>query len=557
LARRANVASVLPEDSWRWGLAFLGVSLASAALSVVRGETLYLLLRGRVDPLVVNSLGMTASNRTATAVRVFLSLVLLLLAADAFSRLARTAQGRRWLLVAVSAGAALAALSPLLRFAPIEGTVGYWKLIGRASGTFTDPNALGIGLAVLTPLLAAAFLELRGALRAIPAVGLLLIPFALERSGSRTALIILAVAAAGAAIGGYRSGGKARRAVLFAGGGALLLVGVLLFAAPRGGPAAAGGLVRRVGGALSARSVVELTSHRPFFWRAALDEIREEPLSGCGLGGFAFEFPAWYERTNGPALFTDNAANGFLDVAAESGIPALFLAAGAVLPLFLLAARTIAAPWPGAGWPALAGAGAVLGLLAASFTGSHLRIPEVAIGAALAAAFLPYPDRSSKPEPEGALGPKRVLLVLSLGGALASGVAALPSLRPAAPFRVSGGRWVGVYPPEGSAPSRVQWTGRRIVRLADKGEGEMRVTLENVRPDGRPVLAAFRVDEVSAGSAVLPADGPRTLAVRPLPRGGGVVTVTFSPVFVPAENSGSGDRRTLGVLLRSPAGEAR
>ncbi|HEX7579720.1 MAG TPA: hypothetical protein VF580_06945, partial [Thermoanaerobaculia bacterium] len=151
---------------------------------------------------------MTAADRTGSAIHIFFTLVLLLLAADAFSRLGRTPEGRRSLLVAASAGAALSALAALLRFAPMERTSEYWKHVGRISGTFTDPNALGVGLALLVPLSAAALLELRGAIRAVPAAGLLLAPFALERSGSRSALIVLAVAALGVAIGGFRSGGK-------------------------------------------------------------------------------------------------------------------------------------------------------------------------------------------------------------------------------------------------------------------------------------------------------------------------------------------------------------
>ncbi len=533
------------------------VSLASLALSIARGETLYLLLRGRVDPLIVNSLGMTAADRTGSAIRIFVTLVVVLLAADAYSRLVRTPEGHRSLLVAASVGAGLSGLAALVRFAPTEGTSAYWKLVGRASGTFTDPNALGVGLALLVPLSAAALLELRGAIRLVPAAGLLLAPFALERSGSRSALIVLAVAALGAAIGGFRSGGKLRRAVLVAGGGALLVAAVLMAVAPRGGSSVGGGLVRRVGGALSARSLVELTSNRPVFWGVALEIVREEPLSGCGLGGFPFEFPVRYERTLGRALFTDNATNSFMDVAAESGVPALLLGIGAVTPLVLLALKTLVAPQPRAGWAAVGGAAALVGLLAASLTGSHLRFPEVGICAVLGAAFLPFPIRPCRVEKEPSGAPKRILPVLVLAGVLAPCLAAAPSLGPDAPFRESGGGWIGVYPLEGSAGSRRQWTGKRISRRIAAGEGEARVTLENVRPDGRPVLAMFRVDDVLAGSAILPLNGPRTFAIRPLSRAGGVLTIAFSPVFVPADGSPSLDRRTLGVLLRSLPGETR
>jgi hypothetical protein len=133
-------------------------------------------------------------------------------------------------------------------------------------------------------------------------------------------------------------------------------------------------------------------------------------------------------------------------------------------------------------------------------------------------------------------------------------VAALPSLRPEAAFGQGGGGWIGVYPLEGTNGSRRQWTGGRISRRLAAGEGVARVTFENERPDGRPVLATFRVDDAPAGTAIVLADGPRTFAVQPLPRAGGVLTISFSPVFVPAESSASQDRRSLGVSLRSRPG---
>jgi hypothetical protein len=78
--------------------------------------------------------------------------------------------------------------------------------------------------------------------------------------------------------------------------------------------------------------------------------------------------------------------------------------------------------------------------------------------------------------------------------------------------------------------------------------------LETARPDGRVVLASFRVNDRPAGTAVLPPEEARTLVVESLPPSGGILEISFSPTFVPADGSRSSDRRSLGVLLRGGPG---
>ena len=67
----------------------------------------------------------------------------------------------------------------------------------RRAGTFTDPNALGVGIGLSIPLLVAA-LARRGTALDAPRRGLALValaaaPLALESSGSRTGLLLTAV----------------------------------------------------------------------------------------------------------------------------------------------------------------------------------------------------------------------------------------------------------------------------------------------------------------------------------------------------------------------------
>ena len=80
------------------------------------------------------------------------------------------------------------------------------------------------------------------------------------------------------------------------------------------------------------------------------------------------------------------------------------------------------------------------------------------------------------------------------------------------------------------------------------------MTLENVRPDGRPVLVEVRLDGTVAGTVVLPAAEKRILTLRPAPPSGKVLSIAFSPTFVPAQVQVSSDRRTLGVQLTDGRG---
>ncbi|HQQ78664.1 MAG TPA: hypothetical protein PLB01_15010, partial [Thermoanaerobaculia bacterium] len=159
LARRLlrDERSLLPPKLVVFASAFLVLAGGSAVASSVRGETLFLLLRGRVDPLVVNVLGMTAAERTRDAALVFLGVVLLLLALDAFARLSLDPDGRDRLLLWVAAGGGGALLVAAVdRLRPLDPLFQPWSAMQRRAATFTDPNALGVGIGLLVPLLFAA-----------------------------------------------------------------------------------------------------------------------------------------------------------------------------------------------------------------------------------------------------------------------------------------------------------------------------------------------------------------------------------------------------------------
>ncbi len=340
LARRLarGEASVLPPKLLTFASAFLVLAAGSALASSIRGETLALLFRGRAEPLFVNALGMTAAERTRDATLAFLGLVLLLLALDAFSRLSLDPEGRDRLLLWTCAGGAAALLVAAAdRFQPLDRAFQPWSTLQRRAATFTDPNALGVGIGLLVPLLLASLVgrgaASDGARRAAAIAGLVAAPIALESSGSRTGFLLLAAAALAAAVGFLRMR-RVRPLVLAAAAAALVGTGVLAVRLlPRGGPIAAGGLASRLGAALAARDFCSFANHRVMFWRTAFEMTGDEPLSGVGLAGFPYEFPVAFARRHGPVAVTDSATNELLDVAAECGVPGLLLALLAVVPL--------------------------------------------------------------------------------------------------------------------------------------------------------------------------------------------------------------------------------
>jgi hypothetical protein len=545
--------SRLPPSLLTFASAFLVLAGGSALASIARGETLYFLLRGRVDPLVVNVLGMTAASRTRDAVLAFLGLVLLLLALDVFSRVSLDVAGRdRLLLWACTGGAAALLVTAVERLRPLDPAFRPWSALERRAGTFTDPNALGVGIGLLVPLFLAS-LPGRGsssdpARRAAAIAGLLAAPVALESSGSRTGLLLLGTAALAAAFGLLRA---RRLSPLALAAVAAVLVGTGVLAVrllPRGGAIAAGGLASRLGAALSARDFSAFANHRVMFWRTAFEMTGDEPLSGIGLAGFPYEFPAAYARRHGPVAVTDGATNALLDVSAECGVPGLFLALLAVVPLLTRAFEAALARGPID--PASRGAGVALaGLFVACQTGSHLRFFEIALLTSLAASFLLVPRRSGRDARAPAAGgwrPARTAGLLAGAGVLGSALAALPTAKPEAPFRT--GLWAGVYP---AFPGEAfHWAAPLACRGLRPGETAVSFRLQNARPDGAAVTVLVDVDgsREAARSVVVPGGEMRDVSIE-IPPGGKVVRLRSGRGFVPRDLTGSADTRRLALRL--------
>lgn len=546
LSRRDGSEPGLPRAVARWGGLFLAAAAVSAASSAVQGESLFFLQRGRAVPLFLNALGMTADERTREALRAVVTYGLLLAALAAFVRVSREAAGRLRILDAAAASLLLSSvLSLLSRPLGLEHRTGYWINVERISGSATDPNALGLLLALLLPL-AAARLAAPGALRWLAAAAVPLGLLALERSGSRSGFLLLAATALAWAASRWGRSPRARAIAV----GAAALLAVALFAAARRTPShassASGGIVQRLATALRAPSWDDALSSRPRFWRAAAELVADRPLAGCGLGGFVFEFPAREAAAGRGVEFTDNATNALLDVAAETGLPGLALALGAALPLLVSAGAAFAGAEVALPGARAAGA-AIAGLAVASLLGNHVRFPEVALLAAVAAALLPL--AASPPAAERPAAPALALLLAGVSAA-ASAAAVLPSRSAGPAFR--GETWAGVWreePGDSSPPTR--WSGPRAFRRIAPGETEVTATLRNVRPDGRPVTVLVDVDGWSAGRVELRPGVPARLRVGPLGAGAEAVRFRFAPAFVPALLVGGGDHRELGVRVEA------
>jgi len=500
---------------------------------------------------------MTAAERSRDAILTFLGLVLLLLALEVFTRLSRTAEDRDRLLLATAAGAAVAfVLAAASLFSPLDPSFHPWSEMHRRAGTFTDPNALGIGIGLLAPLLFAAVARrgppARASRRAFAFLALVAAPLALEASGSRTGLLLAGAGILAGAIGLARARlvpGK----VLMAALAALLLAGAALVRVlPRGGGIAAGGLLERLGAGLSSSSFAELANHRTLFWRTALEMTWDEPLSGIGLAGFPYEFPAAYARRHGEISVTDGATNALLEVAAECGLPGLVLALCAVFPLLARAFHAAFAMTPLDGAARGAGA-ALLAFLVACQTGSHLRFTEIALLTSLVAAFLFVPGAPARETPptQPETAGTHVPGILAAAGILGAFVSILPTARPSAPCRF--GRWIGLYS-SGRSTSPFRWSGPRVCREIRPGETSVSFRVQNARPDGAPVTLTIDVDGRSEPPVELPGASVRDLDV-PVPPGARVLRLSGRPTFVPHELTGSSDFRRLFVGLAT--GEPR
>lgn len=286
---------------------------------------------------------------------------------------ARQRSARRGLLVG-TAGALLVwalGVTPLLR-AP-EGLELFWQHLGRGAGTFSDPNAAGVFLALLLPLVWVEWRESATRWTLLVLVAAVLIAGGV--SGSRTFVLGVAVL-----LGLLVLRRLSRRSRVVTASGAVVCLGVwnllplesaLWFTSEL--PNAAARVLRT----LHHGSMFEELHSRAVFSRIALAMFRDHPVFGVGFQQFRGGVAPYADLlATGSGLWADNANNFYLGLLAECGVFGLLIAGGTVLAAAERSAK--------ARRPFISSFVALLAVLL--LTGPHLEFDEVAILVAIGAA---------------------------------------------------------------------------------------------------------------------------------------------------------------------------
>ena len=234
----------------------------------------------------------------------------------------RNAAQQRGLMSAYVAGAVLAALATIVRYA--EGVQTYWK---RYAAPGFDPNDLGVTIAIAVPM--ALYLALRGRgwhYRAAVVV----ICAAVLLTASRTALI--------ATFAGFT-------VVLWTWRGATWLQrssGLALVALTVLGAVALAPKESRARIATTTNEITKGTLHkRTTIWKAGLRSLKQYPLQGAGAGAYPDSVEP-YIGVPPRAGHEYVAHNAFLSVLVETGVVGFALYA---LVLLALAAFVWVMPW--------------------------------------------------------------------------------------------------------------------------------------------------------------------------------------------------------------------
>lgn len=253
----------------------------------------------------------------------------------------------RWarLLLAGTVLAYLMGVAQLV-FAPSFGIDPHWVERGRISGTFTDPNAMGIFAALVFPLAAALAFTARDVAGRLLGVAVVLLTFVmLAGSGSRTgaAGILLAVILYPVVLAFrlHAEDEAFKSRVLFSAMAVLIL---LLAFAPGRGLSRSGNwpLLERLSKTreMIAREglLAPLIRDRWPLWEPAAYVAGHYPEGGIGLGAFRYEVDNVAKLDARDWKWIDNANNFYIHTVTETGLPglAIYLAAFSALAVAMI-----------------------------------------------------------------------------------------------------------------------------------------------------------------------------------------------------------------------------
>lgn len=259
-----------------------------------------------------------------------------------------------------------------------------WLESGRISGGMSDPNSLGITIALYIPL--ALYFVWTGKIfeKIFFGVTACVSFVAMTYSGSRSSLLFLLLFAfffaAGMLIERFRSKKPGLVQVLGA-AGILLLFLIFLISTPRIklDPHSRNPVIARLAKQfrrLDHEQGVTITDRRELQWKQAWRIWREYPIEGVGLGAFPLEVVN-YNREAGDETPMDNPWNQYLTWGVELGL------AGMVVFIWLIFLIFKKAWASGKDRRFLLLSAILLSFMVISFFGAHLNAPEAASMTAL------------------------------------------------------------------------------------------------------------------------------------------------------------------------------
>lgn len=216
--------------------------------------------------------------------------------------LCRTAARQTALMRAYVAGAAVASMLTLLRYA--QGLQTYYR---RYAAVGFEPNDMGLTLVLALPLAMYLTLRERRPLRWVYSAAAVLAIAALLLTASRTAFVA-SIVAFGFAIWTWRESDGAQRIANVALFG-LLVLGVLYLAPPAS---------RRRLATLPSEAALGTFHDRTYIWKAGVNVVRSHPLIGVGAGAFPEAGRPWLRISGLAGRYV--AHNTFLSVLAEEGL---------------------------------------------------------------------------------------------------------------------------------------------------------------------------------------------------------------------------------------------
>lgn len=404
----------------------------------------------------------------------------------------------------------------------------FWTSIHRAAGTFSDPNAFGIFIILVLPLIYWRARNAQGTRRSYLSTLLVLWSVLGAFSGSRSFFLGL-----GLYVLWY--GACAGRRFFWTILGSLAIVVVALNVAwildPTSVPSWSAKLpqgLQRVADAMTLSNAKDTFFSRFAFWRIGLSMWLDNFFFGVGFEQFRFHVPEYAARLGLPTgTWTDNSNNFYLGLLAEMGVlgGAAFLCALAALRwkhdaagIFFRAPLTV--------------------LLILLFVGPHLAFDEVSI---LVAALL-----SMTCEVHSLRWPRAALVIAPLMGA---GI-----------FLKSATLSRGFFMWERDGQTSLRWTGRSAYgRLVCDASGKAHLSIRALNPDvaAQPVLArVLTADQTSKSLELRSAewqtvqfDCPhlKTIPESALSLG---YSLDVNRLWVPAKFGMGDDARLLGVQVR-------